>query len=101
MALLPQRPMETIPAREAKNAFGRLLDTAQRGPVAIAKHGRPVVVVLSTHAYEAMQRDAAALRSELETAHLLADPANRRRLLDAIASSGHEVSLDDLAAYAD
>ena len=93
--------METIPAREAKNAFGLLLDTAQRGPVAIAKHGRPVAVLLSTHDYGAMQRDAEAYRSEQETAHLLADPANRARLLASIRTPGTAVSPDDLAAHED
>lgn len=90
-----------MPAREAKNAFGQLLDTAQREPVVIAKHGRPVAVVLSKHAYDAMQRDVQAYRSEQETAHLLAEPSNRRRLLASIEAAGTEVSPDDLAAHAD
>jgi len=44
--------MKTMSAREAKNGFGWLLDTARAEPVTIEKHGRPVVVVLSTEAYE-------------------------------------------------
>jgi len=39
-------------AKEAKNGFGLLLDTARAEPVVIEKHGRPVVVVLSTEEYE-------------------------------------------------
>ncbi|MET0049765.1 MAG: type II toxin-antitoxin system Phd/YefM family antitoxin [Candidatus Thiodiazotropha sp.] len=39
-------------AREAKNGFGKLLDTARAEPVTIEKHGRAVVVVLSTEEYE-------------------------------------------------
>lgn len=39
-------------ARDAKNAFGLLLDTARAEPVSIEKHGRPVVVVLSVEEYE-------------------------------------------------
>jgi len=35
--------MKAIAAREAKNRFGSLMDVAQREPVAIEKHGRPVV----------------------------------------------------------
>lgn len=77
--------METFAAREAKNAFGRLLDTAQRTPVAIAKNGRPVAVLVSQHAYDALQEELAALRSEHETAYLLATPANRDALLASIA----------------
>ena len=40
--------MKSMSAKEAKNGFGLLLDTARAGPVTIEKHGRPVVVVLST-----------------------------------------------------
>jgi prevent-host-death family protein len=39
-------------AKDAKNAFGLLLDTARAEPVAIEKHGRPVVVVLSVEEYD-------------------------------------------------
>ncbi len=44
--------MKTMSAKEAKNGFGLLLDTAQAEPVTITKHGRSVAVVLSTEAYE-------------------------------------------------
>ena len=44
--------MKTMSAKEAKNGFGLLLDTARAEPVTIEKHGRPVAVVLSTEAYE-------------------------------------------------
>ncbi|MER2534772.1 MAG: type II toxin-antitoxin system prevent-host-death family antitoxin [Rhizobiaceae bacterium] len=42
-------------ARDAKNAFGLLLDTARAEPVAVEKHGRPVVVVLSVEEFERMK----------------------------------------------
>jgi antitoxin Phd len=32
---------------EAQNRFGQLLDTAQREPVAITKHGRPTAFIVS------------------------------------------------------
>jgi prevent-host-death family protein len=38
-------------AKDAKNEFGRLIDTARAEPVTIEKHGRPVVVVLSVEEY--------------------------------------------------
>lgn len=44
--------MKSMSAKEAKNGFGLLLDTARAEPVVIAKHGRPVVVVLSVEEYE-------------------------------------------------
>ena len=44
--------MKTMSAREAKNAFGLLIDTARAEPVRIEKHGRGVVVVLAVEEYE-------------------------------------------------
>ena len=38
--------MKTMWAREAKNAFGLLIDTARAEPVLIEKHGRGVVTVV-------------------------------------------------------
>lgn len=47
--------MQTFTAREAKQRFGTLLDHAQREPVSIEKHGRPVAVVLSHLEYERLE----------------------------------------------
>ncbi len=47
--------MINIAAREARANFGELMDTAQREPIAIEKHGRPVVVVMSVAEYEQMK----------------------------------------------
>ena len=55
--------MQNIAAKEAKNNFGQLLDTAQREPVTIEKHGRAVAVVLSSHEYEKLK--LSRLRSAL------------------------------------
>lgn len=44
--------MQRMSARDAKNAFGRLIDMARAEPVAIEKHGRPVVVVVAWEEYE-------------------------------------------------
>jgi prevent-host-death family protein len=44
--------MKIMAAKEAKNAFGMLIDTARAEPVAIEKHGRKVVVVLAIEEYE-------------------------------------------------
>lgn len=43
--------MKTLAARNAKNSFGRLIDTAIAEPVLIEKHGRPIVVVISVEEY--------------------------------------------------
>lgn len=44
--------MKTMSAREAKNAFGLMIDTARAEPVLIEKHGRGVVVVVAVEEYQ-------------------------------------------------
>ncbi|WEF25529.1 type II toxin-antitoxin system Phd/YefM family antitoxin [Paracoccus sp. S3-43] len=54
--------MQTLSAKDAKYGFGRLIDLARAEPVAVAKHGRTVVVVLAVEEYErlkAVEADAA------------------------------------------
>jgi prevent-host-death family protein len=48
--------MKTMSAREAKNAFGLMIDTARAEPVLIEKHGRGVVVVVVVVAVEEHER---------------------------------------------
>ena len=47
--------MKTFSAKKAKQRFGELMDTVQREPVSIEKHGRPVAVVMSEVEYEEMK----------------------------------------------
>ena len=44
--------MRTLAAKDAKYGFGRLIDLARTAPVAVAKHGRPVVVVMAVEEFE-------------------------------------------------
>lgn len=44
--------MRTMSAREAKNGFGLMIDTARAEPVLIEKHGRGVMVVVLVEEYE-------------------------------------------------
>ena len=44
--------MKTLSAKDAKYGFGRLIDLARAEPVAVAKHGRPVVVVMAVEVEE-------------------------------------------------
>jgi prevent-host-death family protein len=48
--------MKSMSAKDAKNAFGLLLDTARAEPVTVEKHGRPVVVVLSVEEFKRLRR---------------------------------------------
>lgn len=52
--------MQSMSARDAKNSFGKLIDMARAEPVAIEKHGRTVVVVLSIESYETLRAGESA-----------------------------------------
>lgn len=58
--------MKALSAKEAKYGFGRLIDLARAAPVAILKHGRPVVVVMAIEEFE-----------RLKAANESADDSNR------------------------
>ena len=47
--------MQTLSAKDAKYGFGRLIDLARVEPVVIAKHGRPVVVVMAVEEYDRLR----------------------------------------------
>ena len=47
--------MKTLSAKDAKYGFGRLVDLARAEPVAVAKHGRPVVAVMAVEQYERLK----------------------------------------------
>lgn len=47
--------MKSMSAREAKNGFGLMIDTARASPVLIEKHGRGVVVVIAVEEYERLK----------------------------------------------
>ena len=58
--------MRSMAALEAKNRFGELLDAAQREPVTIEKHGRPVAVVVSAEDFKELEAlKLSLLRSEI------------------------------------
>ncbi len=65
--------MRTMAALEAENRFGELLDAAQREPVTIEKHGRPVAVMVSAQDYQ-----------DLETLKLMSLRTEIRKGLDDI-----------------
>jgi len=44
--------LKTMPASEAKNKFGLLMDTVQHEAVAISKQGRTTAIMLPVHQYE-------------------------------------------------
>ncbi len=47
--------MKEIAARDAKNHFGQLLDSAQRAPVRVTKNGRAVGIMMSVEQYDRLR----------------------------------------------
>jgi prevent-host-death family protein len=54
--------MITVSSMEAQNRFGQLLDTVQREPVTITRHGRPAAFIISPRDMQDLQ-DARRKRS--------------------------------------
>ncbi|MCX6376362.1 MAG: type II toxin-antitoxin system Phd/YefM family antitoxin [Armatimonadetes bacterium] len=62
--------MTTVTSKNAQNKFGAMLDTAQKEPVTITRHDRPVAVVVSPERYaelEALEDSVWALRARMAT----------------------------------
>lgn len=60
--------MKSMSAKDAKNAFGMLIDNARAEPVAIEKHGRRVVVVMAVEEFERLKTlEQAAIGSDKKT----------------------------------
>lgn len=47
--------MKSMSAKDAKNSFGMLIDSARAEPVAIEKHGRKVVIVMAVEEFERLK----------------------------------------------
>jgi antitoxin Phd len=47
--------MKEISARNAKNQFGELLESAQRGPVRVTRRGRSAGVLMSEEQYQRLR----------------------------------------------
>lgn len=85
--------MMAVAAREAKNHFGDLLDTAQREPVAISKNGRRVAVVISERDYqrfEALEDAALAARADeaVRSGEWLGTEESRRVIEELLPNAG-------------
>jgi prevent-host-death family protein len=91
-------------ATEAKNSFGRVLDTAfSQGMVAISKRDRPTAVLMSMEAYQALvdarQEPLAALNHEFDALlERMQGPAARSAQEDAFNASPQALGQAALAA---
>jgi len=66
--------MQSMPAKEAKVHFGKLMDTVQREPVSIKKYGRPVAVMMSAEEYKQFKLER--LRARLSIGEIQLDRGN-------------------------
>jgi antitoxin Phd len=93
-------------ATEAKNSFGKVLDTASsQGMVAITKRDRTTAVVLSLDAYQALLNAQAqpldTLSHEFDALlQRMQAPAARHAMMDAFGASADEMGLAAVNAVA-
>ncbi len=92
-------PVTEFSATEAKNSFGKVLDTAiSQGMAAITKRDRPTAVVLSLDAYQALldaqshpldslSQEFDALLQRMQT------PTSRNAMMDAFGASPEVLGL--------
>ena len=66
--------MKTVPATEAKNRLGAILDDAQREPIVIRRQDRDIAVVLSMADYERLRTGNIRAFLHLES-HVAAEAA--------------------------
>lgn len=77
--------MKEVTAKDAKNRFGQLLQSAQQGPVRVTRNGRPVGVVMSVQQFERLR--GAAWERLTATMDRLGQEASERGLTDAVLES--------------
>lgn len=58
--------MITVTSAEAQNSFGKLLDSAQREPVVVTRHGRPAAFIVSPQDMDELM-DARRKRARIVT----------------------------------
>jgi len=83
--------MKTIPATEAKNRLGAILDAAQREPIVIRRQDRDIAVLLSMADYERLRSANVAalleLRDEIAAAAAAAG-LTEERLAELLSDDG-------------
>lgn len=83
--------MKTIPATEAKNRLGAILDAAQREPIVIRRQDRDIAVLLSMADYERLRSANVAALLELRdeiAAEAAAAGLTEERLAELLSDDG-------------
>jgi len=82
--------MKRVPATEAKNRLGAILDDAQREPVVIRRQDRDIAVLLSMADYERLRNGNTQAFLELRkqiAAEATANGLTQRRLNELLADN--------------
>ena len=93
---LPRRDRRSVPATQAKNRFGEILQTARdSGPVFIQRHGQAQAVVLGIDTYNKLtsnertseERELDYWTREFDVLHARMQTRKARRAVDALFSA--------------
>lgn len=84
--------MVTMTSAEAQNRFGQLLDTAQREPVAITRHGRPAAFVVSPSDMEEILREKERRKKAVEAFKAWSERAAKEMTPAAAALTDEDVN---------
>lgn len=84
--------MITKTSAEAQNQFGQLLDTVQREPVAITRHGRTAAFVVSPRDMEPILRERERRRKAAEAFKAWSEGAAKNISADAAELTDEEIN---------
>lgn len=84
--------MITKTSAEAQNQFGQLLDTVQREPVAITRHGRPAAFIVSPRDMEPIIRERERRKKAVEEFKAWSEMAQRHKSPDAEELTDEEIN---------
>jgi prevent-host-death family protein len=84
--------MITKTSAEAQNQFGQLLDTVQREPVAITRHGRPAAFIVSPADMEPILRERERRRKAVEEFKAWSQTARSHAVPDAEELTDEEIN---------
>ena len=80
--------MKTMTAAKAKNAFGQMIEAAQREPVLITKQNRPVGVFISIREIEDQLLADKALKADLS----IGEEASRSLIAKLLRMNDHSIT---------
>lgn len=83
--------MITVTSMDAQNRFGQLLDTVQREPVTITRHGRTAAFIISPRDMQDLQDTRRKRSAAVKAFEAWSQKAAASALPDAVALTDEEV----------